>query len=460
MSFTRDAAQPVLPVWRPIIAALALAFGGAAQAQSLGEVFEAARSVDATWLGARAAADSASYRAEQVHALKRPGVSLQVSAGHSNADTSYSPASNSSATSSSGNQLDGKVVVQQSLFNRQSDLSIEQADKSVDVAQATLKAAEQDLIVRVAQAYFDVLSAEAALTSVIANEKAIAEQLASARRNFEVGNATITDTREAEARYDLARAQELVSRNDLEVKKVTLDQLVGRNGVKPLALALPAALPAVAPADTGEWLRMAEADNPSLQQARIALDVAKLETDKSRAGHLPTLSLQASWDKAHSNGQADIAGTTYNSRTNGFTGQVGVVLNVPLYSGGAVDNRVKETVLLQEQARNTLEGARNSVIVGTRTAFLGVQAGLAQIKALEAAEVSSKLALDATVLGYKVGVKVNIDVLNAQLQLFQTQRDLAKARHDYLVGTLKLRQAAGQLKADDLLGFNALLVKP
>jgi len=457
MSFPRAHRPSMTRRLQPIAAALALILSaGASQAQSLSEVYEAARAFDPTYLGARALADSAQYKAEQAHALNRPGVNLVVTGARTDADT---PSSTPAGTKA--NTLDGKLAAQQSLFNRANDLSIEQADKGLTVSQQALRAAEQDLIVRVASAYFDVLSSTEALRTVQANKTAVTEQLASARRNFEVGNATITDTREAEARLDLVRAQEIAAQADVQVKQVTLDQLVGRAGVTPQGLSLPVTLPPVLPAQAADWVALAESDSPALTQARLAWDIAKLETDRAKAGHLPTVALGASYDRAHTS--ADYKATRNsgwgNSNSTNGTAQIGVTLTVPIFSGYAVQNRVKETVLLEDKARNDFEAARSGVTTGTRTAFLGAASGNAQVKALEAAEVSTKLALDATQLGYKVGVKVNIDVLNAQVQLFQTQRDLAKARYDYLLATLKLRQAAGQLKGDDLLAITALTAR-
>jgi outer membrane protein len=321
------------------------------------------------------------------------------------------------------------------------------------------------LVVRVAQAYFDVLGAMDTLNTVQASKKAISEQLASAKRNFEVGTATITDTREAQARYDLSLAQELAADNDLRVKRLALDQLVGRQNATPKSLALPVVLPPVAPANVDDWVTGAEARSPVIQQAQLGLEVAQLETEKARAGHLPTLKLGANVAKTYPNGSTDtnsastVSGSSFaNSRSgNSTTASIGLTLDVPLFAGFAVQNRVKETLSLEEKARNDLDGARRAVSQGTRLAFFGVQSLQAQVKALEAAESSSKLALEATQLGYKVGVRVNLDVLNAQTQLYTTQRDLAKARYDVIVNGLKLRQVSGQLQPEDLQATDALL---
>jgi outer membrane protein len=201
------------------------------------------------------------------------------------------------------------------------------------------------------------------------------------------------------------------------------------------------------------WVQQASAQNPGIAQARIGLEVAQLETEKAKAGHMPTLDLTASF------GATRYRNGNLTSRIDNNIGTIGLSFNLPLYAGHATHNRIQETVALEEKARNDLDAAQRNVAQGTRTAFFGVQSGLGQVKALEAAEASSQSALDANKLGYQVGVRINIDVLNSQSQLFQTKRDLAKARYDVLLGQLKLSQAAGVLKFEDLQNINNLLQK-
>jgi outer membrane protein len=426
--------------------ALGLGLTSAAQAQNLLELYEAARGFDATYLSAKALAESAQYRAAQADALRRPSASLSGSVTRTNSDL---PSGSNRSSTSTGLSLQGK----QPLFNRANGVTIDQAQKSLEVSRFDLQAAEQDLIVRVAQAYFDVLAAQDALATTRTSKAAISEQLASAKRNFEVGTATITDTREAQARFDLATAQEIAAENDLRTKRIALDQLVGRSDVAPKQLAVPVTLPAVAPANVEEWVQWADAEHPTVRRAQLAFDIAQLETDKARAGHLPTVDAVGSLGSSHAKGSgAQIPGTTNSA-------SLGLQLNVPLFAGFAVQNRIKETLVLEDKTRNDLEAARRSIAQGTRQAYFGVQSGKAQVSALEAAESSSQLALEATQLGYRVGVRVNLDVLNAQTQLFTTRRDLAKARYDVLLGSLKLRQAAGQLRPEDMAAINQLLAK-
>ena len=422
---------------------------GLASAQSLLTLYEAAHAYDAAYLSARALADSAQYRAEQAEGIARPTLSVVGSAITAQTDpleTGLKGANTLGAT------LNGRVP----LFNRTNAATIAQARKALVVAQADLEVAEQDLLVRVAQAYFDVLASQDALATTRANKAAITEQLASAKRNFEVGTATITDTREAQAKYDLATAQEIAAENDLLTKRIALDVLVGQTNVRPNPLLVPVLLPQTLPANAETWVTGADANHPNVRKARLALDVALLETDKARAGRLPTV------DAVATLGGNDVRGglpTANRTVGNTKTASVGVQLNWTIFSGGIVENRIKETIALEEKARADLEAARRGVAQGTRVAYFGVQSGLAQVRALEAAESSSKLALEATQLGYKVGVRVNLDVLNAQTQLFTTQRDLAKARYDVLMGSLRLRQAAGQLAPADLSAVNGLLAR-
>jgi outer membrane protein len=442
-----------VPSHRPSRLALALfLLGGAAgaQAQSLADLYEAARGYDATFLSARSAYEASLARAEQARAGLRPQAGLSAGANWNRRDSSAPPLDNASF-----NSQNVTLSASQPLYRPANVAAEQQGQLSIDIARAQLDSAEQDLIVRTTQAYFDVLAAQDTLTVVQAQKKAVSEQLAAAKRNFEVGTTTVTDSREAQARYDLVIAQEIAAENDLRVKKLALDQLVGKTGVSPKPLALPVALPALTPADPQTWVSHAETAHPAVLQAGKALEIAQLETKKAEAGHKPTLDLVGQYQVARApSSSSQIPGYVRNN-----TATVGVQFNLPLYAGGAIQNRVKETLALEDKARTDLEAARRGVSQATRSAYFGVLSGQSQVKALEAAEASSQSALDANKLGYQVGVRINIDVLNAQSQLFQTQRDLAVARYNVLIGGLRLKQASGQLKAADLQAVNALLTR-
>ena len=305
-----------------------------------------------------------------------------------------------------------------------------------------------------------MLAAQDTLATARASLAAISEQVASAKRNFEVGTATITDTREAQARYDLATAQQIQAENDLQTKRIQLDQTVGRANIVPRPLAVPVMVPALAPSNVDEWVTRADTEHPAVRRARLGLELARLDTAGAKAGHLPTVTLDGSYGRGRLKVEGQVApGLPYGYSTPNNTSSIGVTINVPLFAGFQVQNRIKETLVLEDKTQNDLESARRAVAQATRQLFYGVGSGAAQVGALEAAESSSKLALEATQLGFKVGVRVNIDVLNAQAQLFTTQQQLAKARYDLIMASLRLRQASGRLTPDDVAAINGLLVR-
>jgi len=423
-----------------------------ASAQNLVSLYESARANDPTYLSAKAQYDANLYRSEQAKANLLPGANL--TAGVTRVDQEVRLASGQSG----GGQYTGRstsVGLTQPLYRPGNLALYRQGLKGAESAQAQLQVAEQDLLVRVTQAYFDVLAAQDSLLFVQAQKTATSEQLAFAKRNFEVGTSTITDTREAQARFDLVLAQEIAAENDLRVRKLTLDTLTGVANASPKPLALPAALPALVPADADSWVQQAETSHPNIRLARTALEVAELEVQRAEAGHKPTLDLVANYNQANNPNSTSGGASSIGTRVN--TGTLGVNFTLPLFAGFAIQNRIRETLSLEEKAWADLQAARRSVELATRTAFFGVQSGTGQVKALEAAEVSTQSALDANKLGYQVGVRINIDVLNAQSQLFQTKRDLARARYDVLVNGLRLRQANGTLQAADLQSVNGLL---
>ncbi len=435
----------------PLVLAACLALGGmsAAQAQSLAELFEAARGYDATYLAARSQYDANLAQSAQARAGLLPEVGLGAGANWSRRD------SNNNLLDGTSNSQNVTLSASQPLYRPANKLANDQAQLSIDIAQAQLTQAEQDLIIRTSQAYFDVLAAQDTLTFVRAQKTAVAEQLAAARRNFEVGTATVTDAREAQASFDLVVAQEIASENDLRVKRLALDQLVGRSGVTPRPLAAPVNLPPLQPAEPQAWLERAGENHPTVLQARRNLEIAQLETQRAEAGHKPTLDLVGQYQVSRA--PSSIQGIPGNVRNNNAS--VGLQFNLPLFAGFAIQNRVKQTLALEEKARADLESARRGVDLATRSAFFGVVSGQGQVKALEAAEASSQSALEANQLGYQVGVRINIDVLNAQSQLFQTKRDLAQARYNVLLGTLRLKQASGELTPTDLQPVDALLAR-
>lgn len=429
--------------------ALLAVFSGAAPAQSLVELYDAARASDSTYQSAKAQYDANLAQADQAKAGLLPSVGLSAGLNRSLVE-GRNPSFDKNYTTQTAT-LSGS----QPLYRPANRIAYEQGKKLIDVAEAQLQVAEQDLVVRVAQAYFDVLAAQDTLAFVRAQKTAVGEQLASAKRNFEVGTATITDSREAQSRFDLVRAQEIAADNDVVVKRLALDTLASKANTQPIPLAQPVVLPTLQEADIHTWVQQAETLQPNVLQAVLALDVARLETQKAKAANLPTLDLTAGYNiNRYPNGTTS---ALPGSRTN--TTQIGLSFNIPLFAGYSIQNRIRETLSLEDKAQADLDAARRAVTQATRAAFYGVLSGVGQVSALEAAETSSQIALDANKLGYQVGVRINIDVLNSQSQLFQTKRDLALARYNVLLGSLKLRQASGSLKPEDLQAINALLVR-
>ena len=438
------------PLAKHMVLAIASALMAmSAQAQNLVDLYDAARAFDANYQSAKLQYDANLAKADQARAGILPTAGLAAGASRTSFNSSNPVVDRSFSTQNA------TLTASQPLYRPANWATYEQGFKQVDLAKAVLEAASQDLIVRSSQAYFDVLAAQDTLAFVKAQKAAVAEQLASAKRNFEVGTSTITDTREAQARFDLVTAQEISADNDLRVKKLAIDTLVGKTGAEPKGLLVPVNLPPIVPQDVNIWVDQSALVHPSVRQAQSGLEVAELEVIKAEAGHKPTLDVNASYNATRS--PSGTAVSPLGTRNN--TATIGLAFNLPLFAGFATQNRIKETLLLKDKAQSDLEGAKRTVALATRTAYFGVQSGQGQVKALEAAELSSQSALDANKLGYQVGVRINIDVLNSQSQLFQTKRDLAQARYNVLLGGLRLRQANGTLTPDDLLIINSLLAK-
>ncbi len=441
-----------------------LAPGFSAQAQSLLEMYQAALGYDASYQAAQARFDATSAKSEQVQALYAPVVSLQ---GTVKQDWQQSKTyTDTNDTTGEKYETNGALSLSfsQTLYNRQNELLLTSAQRNAALEELTLVTARQDLMVRVSSAYFDVLAARDSLEFVRAQKAAVAEQLAAAKRNFEVGTTTITDTREAQAKFDLVIAQEIAAQNELTVKNSLLDQLVGRSNLKPKSLRVPLQLPAVLGTDN-EWAALTEQYLPQIQSKRTELELARIETEKARADTSPTVSLTGSLGKGFypfggSNSSNDTTGVnTYTRNRDSQSASMGLVVNIPLFTGTVRSAKLRETLAQEDKTRNDLEAVKRNAQQATRTVFFGLHSLAGQVKAFEAAEASSQSALDANRLGYEVGVRINIDVLNAQSQLYDTKAKLAKARYDMLVNNLKLRQSAGTLAESNLEEIDGLLVK-
>src|SRR5258706_3699054 len=423
-----------------------------ARAADLLQIYRDALANDATYGSARAARDAGLENLPQGLAQILPTVNATAFTQRNDINLSFRGAADASIRQGDSNGY--TVTLTQPVFNWQNIQVYKEAGFKAAQAEATFGQATQDLIVRVAQAYFDVLASQDSLTFIQAQKVAISEQLAQAKRNFEVGTATITDTHEAQARYDLATSQEIAAQGDLEIKKRTLQQIVGKFPERLEPLKPNVELNPPKPNSMEEW---ASAANQGYQaQAQEAgLEIAAREIERIRAGHLPTLSIVGT---AGGSSSSISTSTSVNNNASDATSRtIGLQLAIPLYAGGNVSSQVRQAVANREKAQQDLESTRRAAALAARQAYVGVSNGMAQVKALEAALVSSRSALDSNKLGYEVGVRINIDVLNAQQQVYSTLRDLSKARYDTIVNGLKLKAATGALGEADVQEVNRLL---
>lgn len=346
------------------------------------------------------------------------------------------------------------VTLSQPIFRMQNWIAIGQAEKQVLQAQATLAQAQQDLGLRAAQAYFDVLLARDNVALSESQKAAFDQQLAQAKRNFEVGTATIVDTLEAQARYDQTVAKEIADRADLEVKQRLLTVLLGKlpDGLVPLRDPLTLAPPK--PDDVEQWVKTAADSSYAVAVARASYEIAQQEVKRQQAGHLPTVDLSGNAVRVN-----DPTSAAPPISPIGNVGSVGITLSVPIFQGGLTQSRVREAVALRDRAEQDLESSQRTVAQSVRAGFLIVRSGIAQVKALEQALVSTQSQLDSTILGRDVGVRTSVDVLNAQQQVFQTRRDLQAARYTFLINTLRLKAAVGTLTEADIEEVNRALAR-
>jgi outer membrane protein len=438
-----------------LLAMLAAVAAGPAVAADLVEVQRLARENDAQFASARAAWQASRERLPQARALLLPSVTLSANANRNETDTTLSGASNPFFQPGRRSFETSALTVQviQPVFRRANAVQLEQAGLQASQADLQLMLAAQDLTLRAAQAFFDVLAARESLSVLEAQKHAIGEQLAQAKANFETGTSTIVDFNEARARLDLATAQEIAGRNDLEVKRQALQQIIGRQPPAELRpLRDTAVLAPPSPADIEGWSEQARRNALAVRVQEATLELAGREIERQRAGHLPTL------DAVGSAGSNRAGGSATSPIGTDITQLVlGLQLSVPLYQGGAIDSRVREAVANRERALQDVENARRSAVLAARQAFLGVTSGISQVNALQAAQESARISLDSTQLGLKVGVRTQVDVLNAQQTLFNARRDLVLARYTTLLSGLRLQAAVGDLQDDDLQPINALL---
>jgi outer membrane protein len=430
---------------------------GSVSAEDLMSVYREALVQDPVYASERASYLATKERRVQARALLLPNVNATGNLGYNYSDTQFGSGAGAFAADAEGGRdyenWGAGVNATQPLYRPQDRVFSEQAAIQVTQAESQVARAGQDLMVRVAQAYFDVLLAQYELATVEAQKAATAEQLAQAKRNFEVGTATITDTYDAQARFDLTVANELRARNDIAVRTSSLQQLIGRVPGQLARLNGTPTLNAPQPNDMEKWVEAAYGSSYEIAAAKAGLDIAVKEVERNRLGHHPTVDAVAGLN--YNRDGASNFGESVSQSTNAAT--VGVQVAVPLYQGGAISSRVREAIAIRTRAEQDFENTRRTVAQSTRQAFLAVNTGLSEINALLQAVASNNLSVEASKLGQEVGVRTQVDVLDAQERLFVAQRDLARAYYVAILSQLRLKASVGRLTEADLENVNRLL---
>lgn len=419
-------------------------------AQTLMDAFRKAQAQDAQYAIARKTFDASLEKLPQARAGLLPTVNVT---GNKNLQAGEASFSDATYIQREPNNWSWTVQLTQPLLRWGNWASYQQADAQVRQAQEQLAVAEQELILRTAQSYFDVLLAAESLRVLDAQLKAVDEQWVLAKRNFEVGTGTITDVHEAHAKYALSLAQRVAAVNELASKQADLERMLG----EPMALApvrLAQTLPSINTTRMDEWRSAAAANNPQIKVQQAALEVAQREVDKSTSGHLPTLDLVLSRSANYNSGTLS-SPTDLESRVN--TRQVGLQLTFPVFAGGFTQSKVRESLALQQKAAAELELAQRNAESQVRQAFAGVTNGQAQVEALQVAVDAGNSAVEGNKIGFKIGARIIPDVLNAEQQLYASLRDLSKARIETVTQGLKLKAAAGLLQTNDLAALELLM---
>lgn len=448
--------RPIKSVSSLSLAVAAAFFSAAAGAADLLQVYKLALDNDPQFIAARYQADAGREKSAQGLSGLLPTVNATANTQWNDVDRTIRGA---------GVTVNGKynsnawgVSLTQPLFRWQNIVAYQQGRMQAAQADLQFAQAQQDVILRVAQAYFDVLLAEENLRSYQAQKKAIGQQLEQAKKNFEVGTSTIVDTHEAQSRFDLATAQEIAAQSDLEIKRRALEVVVGRDPGVLAQLREQARLDRPQPDAMANWVEAAEKDAYAVQVQQLALEIAAKDVEKNRAGHLPTLDAVVARSNSSQTATMPLgAGTAMGPGFDMPATTAALQLTVPLFQGGYVMSKTREAEANREAARQQLEAAKRNAAQAARQSYLGVSNGTAQIAALKAALTSSQSSLESNKLGYEVGVRINIDVLNAEQQVYATRRDLARAWFDTLLAQLKLKAAVSTLDEADLAKINALL---
>ncbi len=435
---------------------MGLAFAFPAQAEDLMQVYRAASENDPAIREALANRNAAREAKPQAIAGLLPSLNASASESERTSDgtqVGLLPGGGVGLIdfSSESETTSYSVSLSQPVFRWDRWVALRQANDRVAQAEINYEAARQALIVRVAETYFNTLAAQDNLAFAEANKEAISRQLDQARRRFEVGLIAITDVQEAQAAYDTAIADEIAARREVATTREQLREITGEYYRD---LAGPSAgmqLTPPQPEDQDAWVERAIRDNLTLNAQRLATDIARKEVGRQRSGHYPTLDLSAS------KGKTEATGATPFDTSDTESDSISLQLSVPLFAGGAVRSRVRQAAADHEASKQVLERTARATERSTRDAYLGVQSDISRINALRQALQSNETALKATEAGFEVGTRTTVDVLNARSNAFRARNQLARSRYDYLLNTLRLKQAAGALSEDDVRNVNAML---
>jgi len=422
------------------------------KAQSLMDIYHQALAHDPTLASALNANQAAQEIIQQGKALYRPVVSFNAGAQVSRTDIAYTGAGvpfKGGVQAFEGYQYG--IEARQPLYRKQNLVEMEQAKTQVSQADKQLYLTQQALISRTARAYFDVLLAQDKRDLIGAQKAAILSQMEQAKANFDAGTATITDVNEAQARYDLIVAQEIAAVNEHQIAQRAVQAITG--DIPPKLATVKADIKTNALEQSmDEWLEVAAENDLNIQIHQDAVKLSEQEMERANAGHLPTLDAVASYSDSYANGGY------YGFGSDLKNGSVGVQLQLPLYQGGAASSRVRQALFNKQKAQDDLEIARSQMKLDTQSAYLNLNTSIAQVKAYEQALSSSQSQVDSTKVGYEVGVRTSVDVLNAQQQFFGAKRDLLQAHYNYLVNIIRLKAASGVVSETDLADINRQLV--
>jgi outer membrane protein len=442
-----------------------------AQAEDLLEAYNLAKSSDPQLKLAANQAKSTAEGVVQARARLLPQVSADASYERSESESTrlqFDRTSNGTLvqfpTTSDGDNTNKRfgLTIDQTIYNHSNYTQLGGARVNVERAEAELAAARMQLMIRVSEAYFNLLTAKDSLATSEAEEKAVGRQLEQAEQRFNVGLTAITDVHEARARFDSAKAAKILSENSVDDARLALSEITGSfvEDVVALAENLPLDRP---DGEWQAWVDLAMKNNPDLQAVMLSADSADWQIQTARAGHYPTLSAYGSYADTTDSGSST---TVFPGGTNNFPSDsdfnnsaIGIRLNVPLFSGYATSSRVQQAVYDHDAALDRVESQRRAIMRQTRNAYRTVLAGISEVQARKQALVSATSALEATQAGFEVGTRTIVDVLISQQVLFQAQRDYSNARHNFVVNGLRLKRAAGTVAESDLERINGLLKK-